>query len=290
MTTIWENLLGAEVGYSGGRYRGRYVTAGEGEPLLLLHGQGGHIENFSNNIMPLAAHFQVFALDCVWHGLGPQPDFNPELLPVYIDQVLDFMAWRGIDSAHVAGQSMGGWTAMRLAHDHPDRVRKMVLTTVQGFSIELPGGQRSEPAPGPEARDMQLAFLENPTRENIAKRMVHLLAQPDRLSGEMIAIRHNLYNRPAVNASLRRVVSQYMGGPDSAPRAHAITEAQLKNIRAPALIYWSEKNSVPPAVGEQLAALIPNARYTCVADAGHWAQFEHADVHNAAVISFLNGG
>src|SRR6266849_4645466 len=97
MASIWTDLLGAEVRHGGNKYPGRYVEAGsrDAEPLLLLHGGGGHVENFSRNIMPYAQHFHVFALDCVWHGLGPQPPFNKELLPTYVDQVIDFLDWQG---------------------------------------------------------------------------------------------------------------------------------------------------------------------------------------------------
>jgi 2-hydroxy-6-oxonona-2,4-dienedioate hydrolase len=291
MATIWVDLLGAQVRYGGRKYPGRYLEAGapEAEPLILLHGQGGHVENFCRNVMPYAQHFHVFALDCVWHGLGPQPPFNPELLPTYVDQVLDFMDWQGIEAAHIEGQSMGGWTAMRLAYEHPQRVKKLVLTTTQGFRLTPPPGVEAAPVPSRARGERQLEFLRNPTWENIRLRMVGLLARPERLPDEMIAVRRKLYSLPATNASLQLVAQHYLGGPDLPSQKYVMTEHELSQIKAPTLVYWGDKNPVPPVMGERLAAAIPGAQYYCAADTGHWAQFEHANEHNRVVLRFLTG-
>gem|GEM_PF-289205 len=292
MPSIWVELLGAQVRFGGCTYPGRYLEAGspDAEPLILLHGSGGHVENFSRNLMPYAQHFHVFALDCVWHGLGPQPPFNPELIPAYVEQVVDFLDWQGIAAAHVEGQSMGGWTAQRLAFAHPQRLRKLVLTTAQGFKLAPPPG--SEPAASTPSRATgarQMAYLEDPSWENIRRRMLPLLARPERLPDELIAVRQKLYSNPATNASLRQVVQHYMGGPELPSQRHLMTEAELARIAAPTLVYWGEQNMVPPAMGERLAAAIPGAQYYCAADTGHWAQFEHANEHNRVVLRFLTG-
>lgn len=291
MPSIWVGLMGAEVKYGGDKYPGRYLEAGspDAEPLILLHGSGGHVENFSRNVIPFAQHFHVFALDCVWHGFGPQPPFDRELIPTYIDQVVDFMNWKGIESAHIEGQSMGGWTAMRFAFHHPERVRRLVLTTAQGFKLQPAEGAATPSVPSRATAARQLEYLDNPDRENIRKRMVGLLARPERLPEELIAARMVIYRHPPTNASLRQVVEHYMGGPELPSQRHLMTETELGQISAPTLVYWGDKNMVPPAMGERLAAAIPGARYYCGADTGHWAQFEHPDEHNRIVLRFLTG-
>jgi pimeloyl-ACP methyl ester carboxylesterase len=183
---------------------------------------------------------------------------------------------------------MGGWTAMRLAHDHPDRVKKLVLTTCQGFRVEVPGVPMS-PTPGPEARDNQVRFLQDPSRDNIHKRLMGLFAEPDKMPEEVIDIRHKLYNNPATNKSLQQVVMSYMGGPESPASKYVLTEKDLSEIKTPTLVYWGEKNNVPPPIGERLAQVIPNARYFCRPNTGHWAQFENANDHNREVLRFLTG-
>lgn len=289
MNTTWTNLMGAEVKYGGDGYPGRYIEAGSGEPLILLHGQGGHLENFSRNVMPYAQHFHVYALDCVWHGYGPRPPFNSELVPAYVQQVLDFMNFQGITAANIEGQSMGGWTAQRLAYEHPERVLKMVLTTAQGFLLQNEAGEKVGGLPGKENMERQLSFLKNPTKESIYQRMVGLLAQAERLPQEAVDIRHKIYNNPDTNALLQNVVTNYMGGPEAPPYQHIMTATELSKIKAPTLVYWAEKNPVAPPAGEILAAAIPGAQHYMAMDTGHWAQFENADEHNRVVLRFLTG-
>ena len=290
MSSTWIDLLGAKIDVGGKKYRGRYAEAGAGEPLILLHGQGGYIENFTRNIMVAAQYFHVYALDCVWHGLGPKPPFNPELVPTYVDQVIDFMDWAGIDSAHIAGQSMGGWTAMRLAHGYPERVKKLVLATVQGFKVEAPGMPEMEPTPNIATRDLFLKFLQDPSYENIKGRMTVLFAQPEtRLPEEAIQLRKKVYSDPVTNKTLIDVLMSYMGGAESPCRKHVMHPKDLAAIKAPTMVYWAENNPVPPPYGKALADAIPGAQYYCNPDTGHWAQYENADDHNREVLRFLTG-
>ncbi|MFT4083515.1 MAG: alpha/beta fold hydrolase [Nocardioides sp.] len=287
--SIWLDLLGAQVRIGGGRYRGRYLEAGEGEPLILLHGHGGHLEAFCRNVAAYATRFHVFALDACWHGLGPQPEFDPELLPVFVDHVLDFMDFQGLASAHVEGQSMGGWTALRLAHDHPGRVGRLVLTTPQGFAVDVAPGLLvglPEPSGRPPVHG-HYPYLDEPTFENTKERMVGLCADPSALSDELIEIRRRFFAAPATNASLRQVALNYLGPPTNPSRHHLLDEDDLRRIQVPTLVYWGERNVVPPPYGERVAELLPEAWFHCEPGVGHWAQYESAEVHNREVLRFL---
>lgn len=300
MTTTWVQLLGAAVKYDGRRYPGRYFEAGpdSAEPLILLHGGGGYAENFTRNLMVYARYFHTFAVDAAWFGLGPQPPFQEDIMAVWLDQIIDFLDWKGFDSAHVEGQSMGGWTAMCLAREHPQRVRKLVLTTTTGFSLDVPGAERRPAAPAGgqgarrPARSIADEALLNPTYENVKLRMRGLVADPERIPDELIRIRMKIYGRPEVAQSMLKATAAYraarLGGETPASK-HFLGPKELAEIRAPTMVYWGEKNITPPAVGEALARAIPGARYFCNPDTGHWAQWEHADVHNREVLRFLTG-
>ena len=299
MTTTWVNLLGAAVKYDGRKYPGRYFEAGAGEPLILLHGGGGYAENFTRNILVYARYFHVFALDAVWFGLGPQPPFQEDIMAAFLDHIIDFMDWKGFGSAHVEGQSMGGWTAMCLAREHPPRVRKLVLTTATGFTLNVPGAERRPPPPPPPAagetprpRPIADEALINPTYENVFNRMRGLVADPQRITEELVRIRMKIYGIPHVAQSMLKATAAYrdarLGGESPASK-HCFGEKELAEIKAPTFVYWGERNVTSPAVGEALARAIPGARYYCNPDTGHWAQYEYADVHNREVLRFLTG-
>ncbi len=288
--TIWVDLLGAETRFAGRCFRTRVCTAGpDGAPaLLLLHGTGGHLENWARNIMPLAARFRVVAPDFLWHGCSQTEPFDPEIVPSLIAQIIDLLDDLGIARAAVNGQSMGGWVAMQLALRHPERVSQLILTTTQGYVPDQgtilgyaePDWSQNLPS--------TLEALRDPSFENIRIRMARILADPARLTDEAIAVRQALYSQPALAAVQAEFNREYLGM-GHASRQHVVTDSLARQISCPVLVYWGDKNRTPPALGRHIAESVADGRFHCAADTGHWAQFESADEHNRVVTEFLNG-
>ncbi|MCZ4587588.1 alpha/beta hydrolase [Rhodococcus opacus] len=286
--TAWVALLGAEIRTVGNRYRGRCLVAGDGPPLILLHGQGGHLENFSRNVTELAQTHTVYAPDCVWHGLGPQPPFEPALIPTYVDQVLDLIESERLPRVSVLGQSMGGWTAARLAVDYESLVDRLILVNPQGIHLRARSTEPEIlPAPGPAVRAKHLPALTDPSVATMRDRVLGLVADPTRIDDEVIQIRLNLYRRPEVNASLQRVMEAYMGGSSAPVYDHRVTEQQLHSISQRTLLIWGEKNMISPQAGRRISELIPQSELHVIADTGHWAHYEAPDEHNKIVAQFL---
>src|SRR5436309_7196868 len=103
MPSIWTALLGAEVRFVQGRqYRHRVIEAGSGPPLILIHGVGSSAELFAHNVLPLAEHFRVLAIDALYHGYSSlEPYDADERVRAQADAVLDFMDALGIERAHL---------------------------------------------------------------------------------------------------------------------------------------------------------------------------------------------
>jgi pimeloyl-ACP methyl ester carboxylesterase len=117
-------------GSNGGKYltiqgsKIYYEEHGSGTPLLLLHQGLGSIENMSGVIPGLAKHFRVIAPDAPGHGRSEQADsLSGDLLADYCSAIIDQLK---LDSAYVMGWSMGGNTALLLAANRPDKIRKVV--------------------------------------------------------------------------------------------------------------------------------------------------------------------
>jgi 2-hydroxy-6-oxonona-2,4-dienedioate hydrolase len=285
MSSYWVDLLNADVYRLRGRYVTRVVEAGEGEPLLLLHGTGGHAENYARNIAQFAKHFRVLAIDFLWHGRSQTTGFDPEVMPTLVDQVLDVLDTLKIKRVHLEGQSLGGWVAMLFAIKYPERVSKLVVTTPMGYDPDPGSVPTYKEQDIDKLRDSSLAVLREPSFENVRVRMARILADPSILTDEAIAVRHAFYNDPAVNAVQQEFISTYFGG--EGPRRYRITDDIAACIQAPTLVYWGEENPAPPAVGERLASRIPGGRFFCAENTGHWAQFENHEIHNREVLGFL---
>ncbi|MFT3980034.1 MAG: alpha/beta hydrolase [Ferruginibacter sp.] len=104
-----------------------YETYGAGEPLLLLHGNGGSIQSFKGEIPELAKHFKVIAVDTRAQGKSTDSstaDFSYELFADDMKTLIDQLQ---LAKVNIIGWSDGANTALLLAMQHPDRISKMVL-------------------------------------------------------------------------------------------------------------------------------------------------------------------
>lgn len=117
-----------------------YEIHGEGEPLLLLHGGLGAITMFGPVLDRLAERRQVIAVDLHGHGRTPLGDRPISLIDMGDDMAVILQAL-GHDAVDVMGYSMGGGVAFRLAVQHPDRVRRLVVISAgfarDGFHPEM---------------------------------------------------------------------------------------------------------------------------------------------------------
>jgi 2-hydroxy-6-oxonona-2,4-dienedioate hydrolase len=286
-SSYWVDLLECEIGTVYTPHRTRVLQAGQGTPLLLLHGSGGHIENWARNIPVYAQHYRVIAFDFRWHGYSDTSHFVPEILPQLVEHARGVARTLGLSRYAVEGQSMGGWVAALLAHRYPDAVEKLVLTTPMGYRPDPDSVDYTPQDFGP-LRTSSLAVLRDPSWDNVRIRMERILSDPKSLTDEAIAVRHKIYNNSELNAAQQKFMSTYLGGPE--PRRHEMTDTLLSKISTPTLVYWADHNPLPPAVGQRMADVIPGARFHCAERTGHWAQFENAEEHNTVVLRFLAGG
>jgi pimeloyl-ACP methyl ester carboxylesterase len=286
MDSAWTSMLGGQVRtYQGSRYRTRALEAGSGEPLILLHGIGGHAETFSRNVLPLAEHFHVYAIDLLWHGFSSKPLLTDlETIPRFVDHLLDFMDATGIDRAHVEGESLGGWIAMRLALWHPDRLRKLILNTTAGWPID------GKPSLPPGLAERSMTAIRNVDRDTIKRRMEWLVSDPARMTDEMVEIRYRIWSDPDTRQALENLFNAHLV--DGTPKVkYDVQPDEAGNIKAPTLVLWTEHNPGDgPDVGRDIAAHIPGAAFACIDDAGHWPQWEHPEEHDRIVTEFLLGG
>ena len=104
-----------------------YETYGQGEPLLLLHGNGGSIENMANQIPFFSKYYKVIAIDTRGHGKSKDPGDSLSFEQI-VDDFNALLDTLHLDSCYVIGWSDGGIDALLLAIRHPDKVKKMAFT------------------------------------------------------------------------------------------------------------------------------------------------------------------
>lgn len=278
--TVWGELgaIAHRIEYvEAAGWRTRCLVAGTGEKtLFLLPGTGGHLEAYTRNIAALAERFRVIGYDYPGHGYTTFTDHDLEL-PEYVEHLAALMDAFGVERAHISGESLGGWVAVKFAAKHPGRVDRIVLNT--------PGGTMARPDVMARIRELSQAAADDPSRDRVRSRLEWLMAHPESVTEELIDIRQGIYAQPGFADSMRHILC--LQDPEIRAR-NLITDEELEGIRVPALVVWtSDDPSGPAGAGIRMAERIPDGRFELIDDAGHWPQWEQWQRFNELVLGFL---
>ena len=119
-----------------------YVDAGSGHPVLLIHGLGGSIESWTNNIGELAKSLRVIAVDLPGFGLSAKPKMN-YTIKFYREFVVRFLKRLQLGQVSIVGSSLGGQVAAEVAINRHSLMKKLVLISPAGA---LPHSFKGSPA------------------------------------------------------------------------------------------------------------------------------------------------
>ena len=120
-----------------------FIEKGQGEALILLHGNGENCDYFQGQTDEFARYFHVYAIDTRGHGKTPRGN-APFSIRQFADDLLDFMDAHQIGKAHLLGFSDGGNIAMIFAMKYPDRVNRLILN---GANLDAKGVKPSVQIP-----------------------------------------------------------------------------------------------------------------------------------------------
>lgn len=171
----------------------RYIEAGQGHPLILLHGAslGSSADVFLRNMKPLAdAGFRAIAFDSPGFGLSDTPtDHSPAYRR---DAILKFMDAIGVEKASLIGHSQSGGPAVQVALQKPERVSHVI---VLGTGSLLPPADDSMRAPGVTGQrqggEPSAAEMNEPTLAETRQLLEWNLFHPELVTEEELALRQS---------------------------------------------------------------------------------------------------
>ncbi len=295
--TAWVHLLGGSIEFvSSENYETRALKAGSGDepPLVLLHGIGGHAETYVRNMIPLAERLEdraVYAIDFVGHGYSSRPTDIDYHITDYMDHVEEFIGAIGHDSAHVHGESLGGWVAGRLGLDRPDLVETVGLLTTSGvYHIDTSGSVEED------VKDESIEGIENLyetsmelldegiTRERVEDRLQWLFVED--VDQELVDIRQEIYSQEANQAAMRFIYESFLEDVQD-PELYFTTD-ELRELEAPTfIIHTADNPSAQHELAEYVHEQISNSEYHLYTESGHWPQWEEAEKYHDDTVDFL---
>ncbi|MCE6988081.1 alpha/beta fold hydrolase [Dyadobacter sp. CY323] len=233
-----------------------YEEYGTGTPLLLLHQGLGSIENLSGVIPGLSAHFRVIAPDAPGHGRSEQADsLSSDLLADYCSALIDALK---LDSAYVLGWSMGGNTALLLAANRPDKIKKVV----SGASNTKSGGLTQE------ARDLLQEYTVEAVKED----------------------KDWLEHYQAMNPQPEKWVKFWEDTQKSWSREIKIPDDKLSSIAIPVLIIRGDRDMIKLDHSIEIFQSLKKGQLCIYPNTDHEMPDEKGDILCKIAIDFFNEG
>lgn len=288
--SLWTEMMGVEFRqryFDAGGVRTRCIEAGQGHPLVMLHGGGGHAEAYFHNIPELSKHFHVHAIDMLGHGFTEGPERDRWSFNDLVAHLRDLQDAIGADRIYLTGMSIGAMTSALYAGRYPDRVSKLLLNTGVPLRADEQGREMFRRDIDKFGKAAQTGW--NP--DSVRTRLGILFENGvDDVPDELIAVRHKIYTEQAmtnrygrlVNSLLREIAEETTFNQVDGPQA-------LRNIACPTLVLWTEKNPGQNVeVAKDAMKLLKDGRLVIFEHSGHWPQWEESEQYNRVAIEFFN--
>lgn len=264
-------------------YRLHYLTAGNGLPVVLLHGFAGSAEEWRPTLVALAGQgYRAIAVDALGFGRSDKPGDAPYSLSLYADLYAGLLDTLDLESAAFIAHSMGGKFALATAILHPTRLTRLVLVDTDGFAPASPLTKAGDwPILGP-------AFLWVSAQTVVVRAFLKAaFAHPEIfVTPELIERSRNALSGPDNRRALQALCRHY----DAIDLQRSGLRARLYEIRCPTLIVWGAQDRVfSPDYGKVVQQEIPGSHLVLLPNCGHFPHIEAADDFQRIVIAFLEG-
>ncbi len=246
-----------------------YLKAGSGPALVIIHGLGGHKEDFTQVVQTLSAHYTVYAPDMLGFGGSSRtaPSVGPTAQAISVKALLDH---EGLSSAYIAGNSAGGWAAAIFAESYPAMTKKLALIDVAGLKVTLSG-----PPP--------VNFAPN-TVEEMHALIAATIASPFAQTPEFAAKALAAFKASGEAASLGKLFAGFQ----AADNRDKLLDDVLPNLKAPTLVAWGEKDGLfPVALADVVVKATPGATKLIIPNASHFAQIDDPAALSKALSDFF---
>lgn len=284
--SLWLDMLGVEIRFvetkSFGKIRIAESGVGNPETILFMHGLNGHLEAYAKNLISLGKQFHVVAFDFVGHGLSDKPVLEYTPL-VFAEQLGELMDALGLESAHLSGESLGGWVSAFFAVKYPNRVKRLMLNTAGGIPVVSEKGKADlANLIALNQRNVQAT----PTRDSVRARLEWLVHENNRslVNDELISLRLRIYLMPETQ-QVAPVINKIINRHDE----FLVPFEQMKT--AP-LFLWTADNPIHDLEAARSAAKrVPGSQvYVMNGDSAHWPQYEVPEEFDRVASEFFSTG
>jgi pimeloyl-ACP methyl ester carboxylesterase len=250
-----------------------YREAGEGFPIVSVHGYTGNSRNWALTVPALRENFRTISVDLRGHGLSAKPeseeDYTFELMARDVRDLLDQL---GVKHCYLVGHSMGGRVAQHLVLDNPGLFAALVLVDTSGETTFARRGELAKLTEFAREHGMEATFEKTQRTSALTSRA--LSANPQYVA---------LWREQFLMTSL----AAYCGCGKAALNSDPIL-SRLSEVRIPTLIICGEDDEPFLEPSKHLHAAIPGSELVIIPGAGHGPQMETPAEFNRVLVTFLS--
>jgi pimeloyl-ACP methyl ester carboxylesterase len=262
----------------------RYLEAGSGPPLVLLHGAGNNSLDWQWVMPALAATHRVFAPDLPGSpdSARPAADYSPAFFERFVAAFVDAL---DIGRATFVGNSLGGLISLRLALSDSNRVGALVLVDSAGFGRAVNPAFSSVNIPGLGEVAIPLWRTPAGAHQRAWGRAALLFARPANVPHQWLAEQRRLALSPGyLEAHLTALRAQVAPGGQ-----REVLVEHLPSVRMPTLVVWGTRDRVfPQSQAKEAVAHLPEGSLALIPDCGHMPHVECPDRFLAALGGFIS--
>ncbi len=254
-----------------------YQEKGAGTPLVLIHGYTSSVYSWKDVFEQLSQKYRVIAIDLKGFGFSGKPDgdYSRRAQSEIVNELLEHLK---IEKAWIAGNSMGGETALNLALNHPEKVLGLIL--IDSAGVKIPGRETLAPW-----------YLEVPL---LGQALTSLALTSDKLVRD--GLKKSFYDDSKITDE--RVGFYYQplktrSGQLAAREARTQSslypvEDEINKINTPTLLIWgAEDELIPLEAGRRMNSLIKNSKLVVFENCGHIPQEEMPEKVLSEMTNFI---
>ena len=250
-----------------------YLEAGEGTPVVLVHGSGPGVSAYANwrlTIPDLAGEHRVLAPDMAGFGFSDKPgNYSME---GWVQQLDAFLTALQLDKVSLVGNSFGGGLALAFAARWPERVDKLVLMGSMGVTFPITEG-------------LDRVWGYEASIENMRSVLDFFAFDRTLVNDELAELRFRASTEPGMQEAFSSMFP--------APRQRWVESMTTPLEQSAALphetliIHGRDDRVIPLDNAWQLLQVINRAQLHVFGRCGHWTQIEHAKAFNNLLLGFL---
>ena len=256
-----------------------YHEAGNGSPVILLHGSGPGVSAWTNwrGVIPaLADGFRVIAPDMAGFGYTERDPVLHLDIKLWVKHLIALLDALGIAKANLVGNSVGGSLSLAAAARFSGRFDRLVLMGTPCDKFMMTPGLRA-------------GWDYTPSREAMRATMAHFPYDPAAITDELVEDRYAASLIPGAQEGLRKLLVEPKSDGDT--ELSGMPEKVVAGIAHPTLVlHGREDRVIPVEMGLKLGRAMPNAEFHMFGQCGHWVQAERYDAFVALARRHLSAG